>query len=119
MRTPTVAVLTFCREREHVFGNTLVFQSIRRAFPTAQIQVWDNASTWECWEEIRDATYKLGDVYLERLPHRVLHADWIEERVREAAREDRPLVIVDPDVVFWEQVEDVFAFPAGTLMAGR
>jgi hypothetical protein len=109
--------LTYCRRPEYLFGNTLVFKTLRHGFPEAEIQVWDNASEATSREAIRKAVEPLSASFHE-IQTEIRHADWIEARVREAAQDGVRLVIVDPDVAFWERV-DGWLFPPGTLMAGR
>lgn len=119
MVTPLrVAILTFCRKPEFLFGNTLVFKTLREGFPTAQVEVWDNASDPESFEAIRAAARAADVQAVYRIKKEVLHADWIEARVRAAAAAGERLVIVDPDVAFWDVVEG-WTFPEGTLLAGR
>lgn len=111
-----VRILTFCREEQFLFGNTLVFKTLRTGFPTADIEVWDNASCPEARREIARQATK-ADARFVMTEGRTTHADWIAQMVRDAPAGE-PLVLVDPDVAFWESVEDL-TFPDDTLMAGR
>jgi hypothetical protein len=114
---PSVRILTFCRGKEFLPGNLLVFKSIRVGFPAARIEAWDNASDPECYKEIVAAANAAGCEVMPRFKKRIEHADWLERMTREAPPGE-PLVFVDPDVVFWKKVEG-WKFPDETLIAGR
>jgi hypothetical protein len=110
-------ILTFCRGEDYLFGNTLVFKTLRTGFPTAEVMVYDNASDPACAEVIHKAARK-ADCAFKRYDERMQHADWVDCMVTGASTADEPLVILDPDVVFWQSVEG-WKFPAETLLAGR
>lgn len=117
MVVPRVCILSFCRSEEFLMGNLLVFETLRVGFPTARIELWDNASDPDCYEKIRKAATAAGCETMPPFEKRVEHADWLERMTKEA-QPDEPLVFLDPDVVFWKSVED-WKFPEGTLIAGR
>lgn len=108
-----VFVITHCRDMDLLYGSTLVFGSLRKGFPTATITVFDNGSLPEARLEIRKLAESVGanfPYFDEPAPHHDLIAGL-------AASTPGPAVFVDPDVVFWEQVEH-WEFP-GNLAAGR
>jgi hypothetical protein len=106
-----VRILTFCGNREALYGAVMVFKTIRTGFPTAEILVLDNAG--KCASEIHKAATDAGCEY-HRLETQIEHGDFIERAIRNASG---PLAIVDSDVVFWKNVED-WTF-GDALIAGR
>lgn len=111
-----VYVLTLCDDPETLYGNTLVFKTIRVGFPTARIVVTDIG--FYCGKEIREAAEGVGAEYRvgeKRGSAKDDHGLFIERLVQES---DAPFVVCDPDVVFWSSMEDL-TFPGGTLLAGR
>jgi hypothetical protein len=110
---PTVFILTYCRRPELFYGTSLIFQTLRVGFPTARVIVVDNYSVAEVRPALRALAKQQGCTYLQReveCPHYRFLADTI------AHTGDRPVIFVDPDVVFWESCED-WRFDG--LMAGR
>lgn len=111
-----VFVVTCCRNEAGIFGNTLVFQSIRTGFPTAEIVVLENASTHGL-DEIRKAAADAGATLIE-MAKRVDHHEAIS---RALYAEHGPVVFCDPDVIFWGNFEEVVGerIIDGDIMAGR
>jgi hypothetical protein len=113
-RPPTVTILTYCAHPFLAYGTLLVFKSVRVGFPAARIEVFDNGSHPEVKERIRAAAAGIGAGYHDLAPrHYTEHYCWL---LAEQTEFDS-LVIVDPDVVFWSEVEH-WQF-ADALMAGR
>jgi len=99
-----VRILTCNRQDtpESLWGNTLTLKSIRTGFPTADVEVWDNASDFGV-DEIEAAAVAAGARFVP-MDKRIEHWQWLDQMVRSTRGE---LVIVDPDVVFWKE------FPGG------
>lgn len=113
---PLVHILTFCSHPTSAYGSLLVFDSVRTGFPTAQIEVYDNGSCAEVLPAIEQAAKRVGarfDAQANR--HYSEHLRWV--LLEREHREGVPLVLCDPDVIFWEAVEQWDFAPA--LLAGR
>lgn len=108
---PKVVIITFCRKPELFYGSSLIFESIRVGFPDAQILVVDNGSIPESLLGIKDLTESLGGHFLP-LKSPVPHASIIKNLILTA---QEPLVILDPDIVFWDRTDEV----SSGLMDGR
>ena len=108
-----VFILTWCGYPERIHGSTLVFNSLRVGFPSARIQVVDNASNPLVRPTIEDLARKSGAEYRE-IQDSVSHPAFIYWALR--THPDEPVVFVDPDVTFWRNVED---WRIEGLMAGR
>lgn len=96
-----VKVLATCRDPRLAEMTTLVFDSLRVGFPTANVTVFLNGDACEkhC-PDIRDAAILNG---CEVVAHPgTIHHLWIEELV---AKETDPFYLLDTDVVFYESME--------------
>jgi hypothetical protein len=112
---PLVTILTYCAHPALAYGTLLVFKTLRTGFPTADIEVFDNGSHPEVRDQIMAEAQRVGASFTGIKPQRwVDHYKWL---LLERKPEGRPLVILDPDVIFWASVED-WSSP-GALMAGR
>lgn len=113
-----VHILTTVRREELLPASTLVFPSLRTGFPTADVTV--HLAGWEqnaMWDEVMKACNAAGVNHTTvRNPGENPHyaPAWIEELL---ATETEPLIICDPDIVFWKTIED-WSF-GDALMAGR
>jgi hypothetical protein len=101
---------------------TLVLDSIRTGFPTANLSIWFN--NMANGKDIAPYVEKLGtddDKYWVTVcPVRWHHARWIEMIVRNHHRdgeEKEPCIIIDGDMIFWESVED-YVVQSEALYAG-
>lgn len=113
--TPTVSILTYCAHPALAYGTLLVFKTLRVGFPTARIEVFDNGSHADVCKQVRGAAAAVGASFEAATPRsHAAHLRWLLEE-REVG--DGPLVIVDPDVIFWRRVEH-WDF-GHALMAGR
>lgn len=108
-----VVVVTTCRRVEDLRLATLVFDSIRVGFPTWPIVVIENRSLPETVPAIEDAVKRVGGT-LRRVASTLPFASIIEGVLGEA---NGRVVIVDPDVVFWDNCEG-WDF-GDALVAGR
>jgi hypothetical protein len=109
--TPSVYVLVTNREPALAKTSSLVFESIRLGFPDARIVVYGNASPAR--DEIARRARET-DAQFVGMTKEMTHADWLESMI---GINTGPIAIVDPDVVFWERVQD-WEF-GDALLAGR
>ena len=114
MDKPTVTILTFCNDIDALYGTLLVFKTLRVAFPTSRVVVFDNGSIDQARPEIETAATAAQCEFrsMNRKPY-WHHFEWLLFDQDEF----QSVVIVDPDCIFWKSVED-WSFP-GKVMAGR
>jgi hypothetical protein len=113
MQSPRVYILTWCQRIELLYGTTLVFKTLRDGFPHADVYVTDSASISAARPEIRRAADACG-VEFEQLDE---HIDLYEFIHRVIERQTSgPVVFVDPDICFWQNVEQ---WKFDGLAAGR
>ena len=112
-KPPKVYITTWCRSEELLYGSTLVFDSLRTGFPDSDVVVVENASPRALRPPIEEAAARTGCAFFQ-LEEEESHWSLIESYVLGA---EGPIVVVDPDVVFWERI-DGWDF-GGALMAGR
>ena len=113
---PIVHVLTYCAHPTSAYGSLMVFDTIRTGFPSASIEVWDNGSCAEVVPAIEAAAQKVGATFTAMTNrHYSDHLRWV--LLERPHPEGVPLVLCDPDVIFWKAVEAWDFGPA--LMAGR
>ena len=119
-----VFVLTYCREASLLYGTELIFKTLRKGFPNADVSVCDNASLKETRSEIASLARRSGCHFSQVTEPGVPHHWFLETFLRARAEHggpDRPLVFLDPDVCLWRNCED-FEFDgliAGTLIAAH
>ena len=113
MPPPKVYVVSWCRSMDQLYGASLVFKTLRTGFPTAEVIVIENASPPELRAPILQAA-KAVECEVVQLETEALHSTLIKQVVMAASE---PVVFIDPDVVFWQAVQDWTFGPA--LMAGR
>ncbi len=111
----TVYVLTYCRNPETLYGSTLLFRTLRTGFPTAAVEVYDNASVPAAVEQIRDLCAASGCAFAP-LPRAASHPAFIELMLTRTRAERA--VFLDPDIVFWADCEGI-RLPEGALFGGR
>jgi len=105
--TPNVHILVARHKPELAHIATLVLSSVRTAFPTFPIFIWDNATDikWTLEQEAKklEATYRhisyTGAVMM-------YHWEWIRHLATE--EENNNFLIVDTDVVFFEDMQHLF-----------
>lgn len=110
--TPDVVIVTWCQLPGTLYGNLLTLRTVRTGFPTARIRVVDNGSRPEMAAQIAKAARQAGCDMREiaqSLPHHIL----LDSIIR--ANGEHPLVICDPDLLFWDSME---AFQTDKVMAG-
>jgi hypothetical protein len=99
---PLVTILTFCAHPSMAYGTMLIFKTVRVGFPNARIEVFDNGSHPEVVGLIARAAADVGATFQARAPrHYADHYEWL---LLEREHDDRPLVLVDPDVIFFGNV---------------
>jgi hypothetical protein len=111
-----VVVITHCKDASVLYGNTLIFKTIRTGFPTADVAVIDNASLPEVRPLIREQAEKAECGFFQE-DHQAPHYERLESIILWGRERQEPLIICDPDVVFWERCED-WDF-GDHLLAGR
>jgi hypothetical protein len=112
---PLVTILTYCDHPALAYGTLLVFKTLRTGFPTADIEIFDNGSHPDVRDEIMWAAADVGATFTGIRPkHWAEHLRWL---ILERRHGNQPLVLLDPDVVFWQSVEDWDFGEA--LVAGR
>jgi hypothetical protein len=118
MKNVTVKILVTVNDFSHFDACTLCFETLRVGWPTADIYIFINGAQYQ--REILD---KLEYFHREdkgrifwHVEQPVVHlADWIRTQVN--LEYPGPLVIADPDIVYWKSCED-WEFPESVLLAG-
>jgi hypothetical protein len=108
-----VHVLTYCDQIEQLYGNLLIFKTIRVGFPDSEIYVVDNASVPAARVEISQQANACG-ARLIQIEKRISHEMYFNTAL--LMQPPKSAVFLDPDICFWERV-DGWNFDA--LMAGR
>lgn len=107
-----VLILTTCKSIDNIYGNTLTFKTIRVGFPNAEIIVYDNNSIKDAKKIIKKCAKNVNATFI-GLKNEVKHHSWISECVNTY---NEPIVICDPDMIFWENVEK---YNPKKLLSGR
>jgi hypothetical protein len=101
-----VAILVTINQPEQVIPCTLALDTIRTGFPTAFVSCHLNDSP--------DYAARVGELCEARNVHffeakmRMHQAEWIRHQVQVNAKYgNEPLVLLDGDVIFWENCEDL------------
>lgn len=119
MKKPiTVKVLVTVNSMAHFDACTLCFETLRVGWPTAEIHIYVNGGAF--MGDIINKLYNFNKNQPDQRLHLfgtkpVHHAEWIRQQIQHSY--SSPLVIADPDIVYWKSCED-WEFPAGTLLAG-
>ena len=108
-----VNVLTYCRSQANLYGNMMFFGSVRSAFPTARIQVFDNNSIGMARRIFSEESAKIDANFIQ-LEEDFHHHKFLNGVLRIS---DVPTVFIDPDVVFWENCES--KLHSNCLFSGR
>ena len=109
----TVVILTYCEHPALAYGALMVFKTLRVGFPTADVIVIDNGSHPDVVPLIKKAAIDVGCSFTAApRQHFLSFYNWalFEQNSTNS------LVLLDPDIVFWESVED---WKFNGLMAGR
>lgn len=94
-------------------GSTLVFDTLRTGFPNAKIHVVDNSSIPSFKPKLKELAKRV-DAHKFFEINRTTHGRFITEVLNQVAE---PTVFVDPDVVFWDNME--YTVETDKLFAGR
>jgi hypothetical protein len=108
----TVCILTYCHNVNAIAGNALIFKTLRKGFPNAKVHIVDNNSIPIAREKIKKLA-KENDCVFTQQEKTTFHSQFIKEAIYMI---DDPIVILDPDICFWENCEN-WKFEA--LIAGR
>jgi hypothetical protein len=115
-----VFILATIRNKETFPYTKLVFDSLRVGFPTARVNVHINDCSCRLKEEvdtIRKLCIGITNCYFGPMLHDEQHHYWIERLIK---LNDKPFIICDTDMVFWENMESIFAdISPDTSIAGR
>jgi hypothetical protein len=107
-------MLPWCGDPSNAYGSLLTFKTLRTGFPTAPVTVVDNASHPAVRSQIADAARAAGARFVQ-LERAIQHHEFIADVLMR--QPDGAAVFLDPDLVFWANVED-WDF-GGALVAGR
>lgn len=108
-----VYILATCRNPELLRATTMVFDTLRVGFPTANIYTRLNFTpNGDISHQIAATAEKSGVVFR---TEDTIHHDWISGLIRD---ESEPFFILDTDVVFWKSVEG-WKFDDDVAIAGR
>lgn len=110
-----VRIVTCCPEEAALYANLLIFRSLRIGFPTARVIVTDNGSRPWARVRIMEAVHRCGAEM--RVAGPMFHGELIARLLGDLP-DGEPAVFMDPDICFWEKVEN-WRFPETTLLAGR
>jgi hypothetical protein len=103
-----VFILVTNRQPELNPGSVMVFDTLRKGFPTADIKVHLNGKEDHLFRKLKYQDHPLVSI----AP--TIHHAWIEKLI---ASENEPFFTCDTDVVFWDSMEQ-FCFD-GCFLAGR
>lgn len=109
----TVFILTYCEHPALAYGALMVFKTLRLGFPTAEVVVIDNGSHPDVLPLIEKEAFGAGCAFMPTSrQHFLSFYRWaLFEQTK-----TNSIVLLDPDVVFWNSVED---WKFDGLMAGR
>jgi len=110
---PHVYILTWCKRIELLYGSTLVFNTLRDGFPSAPIHVVDAASIPDARIEISRKAHSCQAQFMQ-LDRRIELSTFIQHTIE--MQRSGSAVFVDPDICFWQCVED---WQWTSLAAGR
>lgn len=121
MKKPiTVKILVAVTNIAQFDACTLCFESLRVGWPTADIWVYVNGGAYygDVAEKLQRTTLKGAFAPLPNIcgVRPIHHPDWIREQVEQTY--SGPLVIADPDIIYWKSCED-WEFNSETLLAGH
>lgn len=108
-----VVIQTYCEHPALAYGALMVFKTLRVGFPTAKILVIDNGSHPDVLPQIEKAALDVGCLFTPApRQHFLDFYRWVlfEQTTMNS------VVLLDPDVVFWNNVEH---WKFDGLMAGR
>lgn len=104
-----VFILTFCRDRHTIYGNELVFKTLRVGFPNAKVTVIDNASLPVARARIKELAKRNECEFIQIKGKEIEHHAFIYDTIRLIAKDQSgggPLVFLDPDICLWKTCEE-------------
>lgn len=109
----TVLILTFCDDIKLLYGTLMVFDTLRIGFPDADVLVFDNGSIPEALPQIQAAATFAGCQFIpmQRAPFLGFYHWALFEQT-----EFDSVVLLDPDVIFWDRLEVPPGLFSGRLM---
>lgn len=125
MNAPLVKILVTVTDPARIAAQTMTLDTVRTGFPNSSIEVTINEPMNGNEEVIEILKKKIDHVEGERRwasnmtdGGRIHHAHWIRRAVMDEVEcGGRPIVILDPDVIFWKSCED-WEFSDETMLAG-
>ena len=108
-----VVVITHCRDAISLPTNLLTIQTVHVGYPNATVAVVDNGSEPEFAREIQEHAQD-NDLPVLQTGH-ASHALAIRQVLKAYQNSRRPLVILDPDVLFWDRCDT----HSGAMLTGR
>jgi hypothetical protein len=106
-----VFILTYAPSMERLYGNTLIFKTLRVGFPNAEVHIYDNHSDMSCVSEIQKLAEENGCTF-NYLKEPINHHDFIESQI---LSNEGTIIFLDPDIIFWKDFE---RFKVEKLVAG-
>jgi len=103
-----IYVLTYCKDISQLYGNTLIFKTLRVGFPTAEVVLIDNNSVSEARPTLSNLARKNNCNYFQ-LNSDLLHHQFLSNIIKLESltqSKDKEVVFLDPDIVFWDKCED-------------
>ena len=96
----TVYTLLYCRANEDKEGNFIFFDSVRKGFPNAQINVYSNANSKEFNKKAKSKCESIDANFIE-LKDEIQHYYFIEHILN---AKNKPFYIIDPDTVWFDEM---------------
>ena len=111
----TVKILVAVNDIAQFDACTLCCETLRVGWPTAHIYVYVNGGAH--YGDIADKLQRFNVLPVDLFSTKPIHhPDWIRQQVLQ--KSPGPLVIADPDIVYWKSCED-WEFNSETLLAGH
>jgi hypothetical protein len=114
MKKNAVFILTWCKDINALYGSTTTLKTIRVGYPNSDIFVFDNCSIEPARHEFKRLSDDIGATFIP-MQNEVIHHDFIRWLIF-TEHGDKQVVLVDPDLIFWESMENV---TTDKLLSGR
>ena len=106
-----VYVIAYCRSMDLFYGSSLFAETVRVGFPSAHIRVIENGSIPEASSRLKDLAKTVDAEFVAVAEHP--HWELVQNIFMNA---QRPFAIIDPDVIFWEKMDDENGLISGRLI---
>ncbi|MDO8334326.1 MAG: hypothetical protein Q7T35_06625 [Nitrosomonas sp.] len=93
-----VFILIWCKNPANANNSLLTFRTLRTGFPSSEVVVYDNASI--IGEQTQRLCQEVGAQYF-RFEKEIRHHEYLKLILLNEPN----AILVDPDIIFWEQVE--------------